>query len=240
MIQGFYTAASGLGSYQKKLDVISNNIANVGTTGYKSSYVNFKDNLYSEMLRPTDGEVLMRGTGVSVSSVNRIYTQGDIVQTGSKLDFAIEGNGYFAVSDGDRIMYTRDGSFINDGQYLVNKQGLYVLDSENRRIPAVSEDLDVYVDGSIGDTGTRLAVYDFSNCDGLVHVGGNCFEATELSGEADLIQPKSIKQGFLEYSNVNLGEEVISMIEAQREYQISSRVIKTIDEMEGNANNLRS
>lgn len=243
MIQGFYTAASGLDSHQKKLDVISNNIANSGTTGYKASSVSFKDNLYSEILRPTDGEALMRGSGVRVSAVNRDYSSGTIYETEGNLDFAIQGDGYFAVSDGDKIMYTRDGCFSisteSDGSYLVNKQGLYVLDSENRRISVDRDDFNIYIDGSIGDTGAFIAVYDFANKDGLYHAGGNCFETTAVSGEAVPVESKTVKQGFLEKSNVDFGQEMINMIEAQRAYQLSSRVVKTIDEMEGNANNLR-
>ena len=246
MMQGLYTSASSLGAQQKSIDTIANNIANVNTTGFKSTRVDFKEALYTQMFNTATGDKLEKGVGVLLAATNHNFNQASIKLTEQPLDFAIDSDGFFAVraSNGE-IRYTRDGSFAvspeQDGNYLVDSMGNYVLDSEYGKIKIEdAKTLAVASDGTIQESSQKIGVFGFPNNDGLQAVGGNGFIETVASGKAESITNTNIKQSYLEQSNVDLAEEMVRLIKAQRTYQLSSRAITMIDQMEGVANNLRA
>ncbi len=264
MIRSLWTAATGMKSQQLNIDTISNNLANVNTTGYKAQRLEFKDLLYETLKksnltdengRPVNLEV---GHGVMASATTRDFMKGSVVETHNTLDFAIDGEGFFVVSmpNGD-IKYTRDGSFKlsmdKDEGMLTTSDGYYILDEGDDEIKIDGELTDINVDelGNISakdkndkivDLG-RLKIVRFVNPEGLLSDGMNLFSATDASGEASLIDADKmdgrILQGYLEMSNVQVVEEMIKMITAQRAYETSSKTIQASDEMLQQANNLR-
>jgi flagellar basal-body rod protein FlgG len=251
MIQSLYTAASGLSGQQRRIDIIANNISNVNTTAYKSSSSVFKDTLYTTMENPEDtggGLNLQRGTGITLSATTLDHTQGNIRDTGGELDFAIDGEGFFKLLDlQGNAVYTRDGSFYRsiseDGEYLVNSQGCYVLDENDEKIslPENAEDISVSADGTLtaGDRTLKLGIYEFPNGSGLLSVGNNLFSESLSSGGPVAAEGFAIRQGALESSNVDLATELTKLMRAQRVFSLSSRALQTADNMEGLANNIR-
>jgi flagellar basal-body rod protein FlgG len=249
MIQSLYTAASGMREQQKNIDTIANNIANINTTGYKRSRANFKDAIYSTMLRPVDGGDdlnLQQGHGVLMGSVTKDLRGSHLIKTENALDFSIVGEGFFAVDNGEQILYTRDGSFKvsveGDNTYLVTAEGYYVLSSNQERIEVVGNvnDLAVDLDGNIEGQSVKIGVFNFSNASGLYEAGSNKYAVSESSGDAFLVENAQVQQYYLEGSNVDLTDELTAMIRAQRAYQAAARAISTADEMEGVANNIRT
>ncbi len=251
MMQSLLTAASGLSAQQQKIDIISNNIANVNTAAYKSTDARFQDTLYTAMENP-DAEApatnLEKGTGVALSSTTINFSQGSTLSTGNTLDLMIEGDAFFKLEKADgEYAYTKDGSFSlsaeDDGIYLVNSDGYYVLDENDERI-LVPEDADSFIvknDGSIvmGSAEAQLGIYEFDNTAGLTPAGGNMFTESVASGTAVAAEDYSIEQGTLEGSNVDLALELTNLMQAQRVFSLASKALQTADEMEGLANNLR-
>jgi len=249
MIQSLYTAASGMSAQQKNIDTIANNIANINTTGFKRSRANFQDAVYATLLRPVEGGEglnLQQGHGVLLSSITRDMSQAQLINTENVLDFAIAGEGFFAVDTGEEILYTRDGSFkvsVENGRnYLVTGEGYYVLDSNQQRIEIEGNIAELAVDaaGFINGGSVKIGVFNFPNAAGLYERGSNKYSVSEASGEAYLMENAEVKQYHLEASNVNLTDELAAMIKAQRMYQAAARAIATADEMEGIANNIRT
>lgn len=251
MIQSLYSAASGICNEQLRIDTIANNIANVNTTGYKSSRMDFKDAYYTTMNNPENsggGANLARGTGVVPASTNLKLTQGTVAETGKALDFAIKGEGFFSVRDsaGD-IRYTRNGSFAvsveADGNYLTADDGSYVLDKDGQKIkmPENGSAIAVADNGTITADGktVQLGIYEFPNPGGLSKTGDSRFAVTAASGAAAAATKSKIQQGALEGSNVDLSDEITSLIQAQRMFSLSCRALQTSDEMEGLANSIR-
>lgn len=255
MIQALHTAGLGMLGEQEYLDTTANNIANTNTYGYKKERLNFKDALYVNMLDASNGEStenLKKGTGVIPNSISKIFTQGPVIATERNLDVSLDDKDTFFVAegfDGEQV-YTRNGAFNvsaeEGGSFLVNSNGNYILDSDFNRIdigetPATQIVIDI--NGNVLDTDgeavAQLAVVTFPAPEELIHLGGNNFAATEASGEAEIAEGASVSQFYVEGSNVDLGEEMVNMIKAQRAYQLSSRVLRTADEMEGVANTLR-
>lgn len=262
MIRAMFTAATGMVAQQTTIDTIANNLANVNTTGFKKSRVNFQDLLY-ESVRPPGGETangntvpegVQLGHGVRPASVAKLFTPGPLIQTGNELDLAIEGDGFFQVllPDGT-VAYTRDGSFrrSEDGT-LLTVDGLPLEPSIS--IPQDALQISVSQNGtvSVREPGTQtlsqvgtLELVRFANAAGLdARLGRNLLLETEASGAPTTAVPGEdgvgfIAQGFLENSNVQTVEEIINMITAQRAYEASSRVIQTSDEMLQLANNVR-
>lgn len=259
MIRSLYTAASGMRVQQHKIDSIGNNIANVGTTGYKKSQPNFKENLYDtmEIRRNTEPVNLQVGNGVRIGSIQTHFRQGILEQTQNDLDVAIGGSGFFMVQDREgQPLYTRDGRFqISNmpgiGFRLENQEGYPVLNDQGRPIvfynETRAEDIEIKDDGSIyvqyanvdSTYYGQLGIRTFTNPEGLNRGGGAYFYATETSGPPEPHYDSKILQRYLEFSNVDLAEEMTDMIMAQRAYQLNSRVMQTADEMEKLANNLR-
>ena len=245
MIRSLWTAASGMQAQALNLDVISNNLANVGTTGFKKSRAEFQDLLY-ETLRPAgtpssqDSLVpagIQLGSGVRPSSVLKLFSQGELENTKNELDLAIEGDGFFQIilPSGEKA-YSRDGAFKLDNQgRIVNGDG-FALEPE---ITIPSDAVSI----SVGEVGT-IELSRFVNPSGLISMGKNLFitsEATgdEITGIAGENGLGVLSQGFLEISNVSVVDEMVNMITAQRAYEANSKSIQTADEMLAMANNVK-
>lgn len=264
MMRALWTASTGMVAQQLNVDNISNNLANVNTAGYKKSRIEFKDLLYETLEKETikDGQGkpvnLQVGHGVKSAATTKFFTTGNLEQTNNPYDVAIDGNGFFKVvsPDGEEL-YTKDGSFkvtIVDGSAkLVTSDG-YFVQGDSGDIDLGEDVKEVSIDelGKIwvtnGQDGEEtelggIGVYTFSNPAGLINVGSNCYKLTGASGDAiDSANDGSggkVLQGFLEYSNVQIVEEMVRLIQAQRAYEINSKSIQTSDEMLGMANNLR-
>jgi len=239
MRASFYTAATGAGAHQSKLDIIGNNMANINTDGYKSKSAVFSDLIYNNINEAQESQGLRSGTGTKVQGTDINYEKGNHVQTGNPLDFAITGQGYFAVQNPQtrETFYTRDGSFVMsqpsdfDGQTfdLVTKEGYYVLDSYDQpiQITDVNEDLD-------------LGVFTFPISNGMQSVENARFLPSAKNGQPQMItQESQLERGYVEASNVDLAKEMSKIIETQRAYQFSIKMIQTSDEIEGMINSLR-
>lgn len=245
----FYTGASGMRAFQEKLNVVSHNIANVNTNGYKARRAAFEDLLYSRINTNVEGEHLV-GHGVKQENIDQIMTQGGLDLTGHPLDFAITGDGFFCVEkDGERE-YTRNGAFTismeGNVPTLATNDGAYVLDKGGNRITIGKDATGAYDTSAIRE---KLAVYQFDNQWGLEARNGSRFVPSENSGEPRLLAQTTgtiatgakteVLQGYLEFSGVDLGNEMIEMIMAQRAFQINSRVLQTADAVADELNNLR-
>lgn len=255
-------AATGMLAQQMHVDVISNNIANMTTTGYKRQRPEFQDLMYQNKIRPgsTSSDVgtvvpsgIQLGLGVRPGSVYRIMEQGSLQITSNEYDVAINGRGYFQITlpNGDTA-YTRAGNFaINDQGNLVTSQG-YLL-QPNITIPEDATDVVINESGEVltkqpGVTAFanqgQIQLALFTNEGGLDAIGGNLFLETTASSSPTTGNPQdsgfgSIQQGVRENSNVNVVEEITNLITAQRAYEMNSKVIKASDEMMSTANQLR-
>ncbi len=245
MISAYFTATSGTLGYENKLDVTSNNLANANTTGYKSQRADFTELLYTNMQSGSKtAQNLQVGHGVKLSEATKELTQGNLQQTGEDLDYAISGEGFFALEDAaGNTVYTRSGNFSlsneNDTSYLVTTDGKFVLDADGEKIeiPIATSDSENSEDT---DEETILpGVYTFKNPYALNLASNGIFSANEVSGEGEAVEEPTIKQGFLEGSNVSVITQMQNMIESQRGFQLNARVIQTADEMEQMANSLR-
>jgi flagellar basal-body rod protein FlgG len=253
MIRALMTAASGMKAQQLEVDTIANNIANVNTTGFKKSDVSFRDMLYQTFREPgsltTANSMsptgLQIGSGTEVAGTSKQFRQGELVPTGAPFDMAISGEGFFRVLlPNGEFRYTRDGSFRLDGNgQLVNADG-HMLD------PAITIPQDA-IEVIIGDDGTvsvltspgeppqavtNISLFRFPNPTGLKAQGGNLFSETPSSGAVFSANPGldgtgTLRQGFLERSNVAIVDELVALILAQRNYEINSRAISVSDEM---------
>lgn len=251
MLRAFSTAATGMDAQQTMVDVIAHNLANVNTNGFKRSHVNFQDLLYLKM-RQADREVssgvtapsgLEVGSGVKTASVSRVFSPGEMQSTGNDLDMAIQGEGFFQVTlPNGELRYTRDGAFYKDADgYVVTANG-YQL-SPGITVPTDAVSVDIGADGTVTSQtpagvqviGT-IELYRFPNPAGLSAEGENLFRETEASGAAVSGQAGqegygSILSRYLEKSNVQMVNELVNLITAQRGYEINSRCIRTGDNM---------
>ena len=260
MIRALYTAASGMSAQQANLDTVANNLANSATAGFRSRKMQFEDMIYQNLIVPgsaasaqTVSAGLQIGLGTRSAATEVIMTQGDFNQTGNTLDMAIQGSGFFQVTlpDGGTA-YTRAGSF------HLNNQGTMVTTDGNPMIPAItipsnatSVTISTYgvVTATIpGQTaGTQLGTIQlatFANPGGLNSVGSNLFLPTGSSGNAITDAPGgssgmgTIQQGYLENSNVDVVQEFVNMIVAQRAYESNSKVVHVADDMYSQINNM--
>ena len=261
MIRAMRTAASGMYAQKLNVDNITNNLANVNTTGFKKSKIEFQDVLYQvlRMAGATSQEgawvpvELQIGYGSRAVASQRIFTQGDLTQTNSPLDVAIDGDGFIQIDLPDGTQgYTRDGALkISSEGEIVTSDG-YLLSSAIT-IPSEAEDISIGVDGTVsvlnaGDTEVsdvgQMMLVKFLNPAGLSSIGRNLYVQTTASGDpvegvAGQEGLGQIRQGFLELSNVETVEEMVNLIIAQRAYEINSKAIQTSDEMNQIANNLK-
>lgn len=253
MIRSLWIAKTGLDAQQMNIDVVSNNLANVSTTGFKRSRAVFEDLLYQTLRQPgakssQQSEIpsgLQLGTGVRPVATVRIFTQGNLTQTGNPLDLAINGNGFFQITLPDgTTAYTRDGSFqINSQGQVVTASGYTVAPAIT--IPANTLSITISADGivSVQQAGNpapvqvgQLQLASFINPTGLQSMGENLYLETAASGAPSTNTPGTnglgvLNQGYLETSNVNVSEELVKMIEAQRAFELNSRAITASDQM---------
>ncbi len=250
MNKAFYTGASGLRAYQTSINIIGHNITNSATTGYKATVPEFRELVYTNMDANKNRELtepgkIKEGHGVKMSNDDMIFTQGSFQQTDYALDFAIAGDGLFAVMNDDTsIEYTRNGSFDisieGDAAYLVLSDGRYVMDQNYQRIALGREPGTNVID--IQNVKQRLGVFTFDNPNGLVRTNGGCFIESYNSGEPQnaAFGTYEIHQSSLERSNVELSQEMVNLIIVQRSYSFAARVVTTSDEIEQVINSLRS
>ncbi len=255
MLKAFSTAATGMNAQQMMVDVTANNLANINTTGFKRSQINFQDLLYVKMSQPgaevASGMIspsgLEIGSGVRAASTVKVFTMGELINTGNPLDIAITGDGFLQVSMPDgTTKYTRDGSLQKDpnGQ-LVTTTGYPIEPAIT--ISADATDVTIAPDGGVNVTtssGTttvgNIQLAQFPNPSGLSSEGDNLLAETEASGSPTTGTPGdagfgAIQARMLEKSNVQMVTELVNLITAQRAYEVNSRAIKAGDEMLRNA-----
>jgi flagellar basal-body rod protein FlgG len=253
MMRALWIAKTGMDAMQTNLDVISNNLANVNTNGFKETRPIFQDLLYQTLRQPgaatsaqTDVPVgVQYGTGVRPAATERIFTQGNLQSTDNPFDMAINGQGFFQVDMPDgTIAYTRDGDFqVNNQGVLVTTDGYHV--AGNITVPTGAQSFNVSKDGIVTATlsgqttpsqiGT-IQLANFINPAGLESLGNNLYQETSASGTPQVSTPGLngvglLNQNYVETSNVNITEELINMIQAQRSYEINSRSISAADDM---------
>jgi flagellar basal-body rod protein FlgG len=242
-----------MNAQQAQMDVISNNLANVSTNGFKGSRAVFEDLMYQTLRQPganstQDTQIpsgSQVGTGVQQVATERLYTQGNLTQTGNSKDLAINGNGFFQVQMPDgTLAYTRDGEF------QVDQQGRLVTTSGFPLVPAITlpqnaTSLTIGQDGTVSITQGNsqntvnigsIQLATFINPAGLDSIGQNLTQETQSSGAPNVGQPSlngigSLQQGFVETSNVNVVQELVNMIQTQRSYEINSKAVSTSDQM---------
>jgi flagellar basal-body rod protein FlgG len=253
MNQALWIAKTGLDAQQTRMSVISNNLANVNTTGFKQDRAVFEDLLYQTVRQPgaqssTNTQLpsgLMIGTGVRTVATEKLHTQGNIIQTGNSLDMAINGRGFFQVlmPDGS-ISYTRDGTFQLDSDGQVVMSNGYPLEP-SITVPQDTLSITIGSDGTVsilqsGQTAPtvvgNIELADFVNPTGLQPIGENLFKesgasGTPVTGTPGLTGLGTVIGGALETSNVNVVTELINMIETQRAYEMNSKAISTSDQM---------
>ena len=260
MIRALYTAASGMTAQQTNIDNVAHNLSNVNTTGFKKARVEFEDLVYQEIRgagasasATTEAPVgLELGLGTRAVATARNFSAGNLRSTGAPLDLAIQGDGFFKVSlPNGTTAYTRAGTLHLDSQGAIVTAEGYPLDPQVS-VPTNATSISVSKDGIVSATipgqsasqqlGT-LEIATFPNQGGLRPLGGNLFEPTTASGEAESGAPGTeargtLAQGFVEDSNVSVVEEMVNMIIGQRAYEANSRVVKAADEMLSQVNNL--
>lgn len=261
MFRALYTAASGMNAQQLSLENIANNLANANTTGFRSRRLQFEDLMYQNVVVPGSAMTqqttipagLQLGLGTRSASSEVIDTPGNITSTGNQLDVAIQGNGYFQVlTPTGQLAYTRDGSFhLNQQRQIVTSDGNPIQPAIT--IPANALSVSIGQDGTVSVTepnqpqaaqvgSIQLAL--FPNPGGLLGIGGNLFVPTTASGEPLVGAPGSaeglgsLQQGMVEESNVNVVDQFIEMILAQRSYEANSKVVQAADQMLQDLNNL--
>jgi flagellar basal-body rod protein FlgG len=260
MIRALMTAASGMKAQQMQVDSIANNIANANTSAYKKTELSFRAlfyQTYREPGAPTSASQraptgLQIGSGTEVSGSSKIWEQGDLQPSSGTFDLAIQGEGFFKVKlPSGEFRYTRDGSFHKDNAGTIVSTEGYILDGA----PTIGTDV---ITAIIGDDGTistataeggtlsnagQIQLWRFPNPAGLKAQGDNLFSESGSSGTAQAAQPGLtgsgiIKQGYKEASNVQVVDELVALIVAQRSYEVNSRAIKASDEMLQQVNNM--
>ena len=261
MMRALWTASTGMAAQSLNVDVISNNIANVNTNGFKRGRAAFQDLMYQQVKAP-GSEASSAGTqlptgiqvglGVRTAGVASIFSEGSFQQTDNPLDLTIQGRGFFQIqmANGDTA-YTRAGSFsIDSTGQIVTHNGDLVQPAIT--VPADAQTIQVSQDGTVsavqpGGIQTvlgQIQIADFINPGGLTHLGSNLFQTSNASGEPVIGNPSenglgSIGQGMLEMSNVSMVEEMVNLIAGQRAYEMNSKAIQAADEMLQTANNVR-
>ncbi len=261
MLRALWTAATGMRAQQLHIDVIANNLANVDTVGFKRTRIDFQDLMY-QTLRPPGADSttttkiptgIQVGLGVRPAALEKIFLQGNFKQTGNPLDIAIEGKGFFRIQlPNGEIAYTRAGAFKLDDQGRIVTSDGYPLDPIIT-IPQNAIDISIGEDGTVSvlqpgaTTYTQvgqITLVDFPNPAGLRAIGRNLFKETDTSGAPIEGTPGqdqfgTLAQGYIEASNVDVVEEMVNLIIAQRAYEANSRAIQTGDDMLRVANELK-
>ncbi len=234
MFSSFYTAASGMDAQLKKVEILSQNLANANTITYKQQRINFQELMYQKL-----GDI-QEGTGVKLGQTERVFKTGAMQRTDNPLDVAIQGNGFFKVETPEgKILYTRDGRLAVENGELVVKD----LGKLNIKVPSDVSNVTVEEDGTViaykGKDKVELGkikLYDFINPNGLKIVGKNAFEATSEAGKPFEIEPKKdgnaiILAGFIEKSNVNIINQMMEIVASQRNYELVSKSVESADQI---------
>jgi len=258
MLNSLYIGATGMQAQQLNVDAIANNLANVNTTGYKKSRISFEDLLYrtaspNAAANNSEGLPVALGLGTFVASNAKSFLGGELKQTESPLDLAIQGNGFFEVNlpDGSSA-YTRHGSFRVTSDGMLGTEAGYPL-KQQIHVPADATNLVIDATGKVTATMPnetkpvelgQIELTTFPNPQGLDALGGNLYSSTQISGQARVTKPGedgcgTLVQGYLESSNVKLAEEMVNLVLAQRAYELNAKIIQTSDEMLSISNNLR-
>lgn len=259
MLRALYSSATGMNSQQLNLDVTANNLANVNTTGFKKTKIEFQDLVYQTdqvagaeqdggTQEPTGIQI---GHGTQLASTAKVFTTGELTRTDEDLDVAIHGNGFFEVQLPDgTLAYTRDGAFKMDNTGQITTSQGYLVQSGFQPIAQNHTDINIAPDGTVtvglpdGQESFNVQLVRFQNPSGLRSVGGNLYTETEASGVPEPGEPATngfgtLQQRYLEMSNVKVVEEMVNLIVAQRAYEVSAKSIQAADEMLQMANNLR-
>lgn len=234
----FYSSGVNAAAQQEKLNVIANNMANMSTVGFKKGNTVFTDLYYQNIRPPADNEdtTVKSGSGVKIQQVTNDYTTAGLMETGGTLDYALSGEGFFAIQNttNNTISYTRDGSFYSsqaaDGKFYMMHaaSGGRVLDSRGNPIEITD-----------GATTFDIGVYNFNNYEGLISNGNNTYSADIKSGTPYIETKTKAEQGKLEMSNVDLSEEMSKMIVAQRAYSMNLKMLQVSDEIVQEVNKFR-
>ena len=261
MIRSLYTAATGMNAQDTNVSVIANNLANVNTVGFKRSRPEFQDLLYQNLrlvgtLSPNGQQVptgAQLGMGTKTAAIQKIFLQGDFSQTQNPLDIAIQGKGFFQITQPDgTTAFTRAGSFkLDNTGRMVTADGLAMQPAIT--IPNNALSISIGPQGSVAVTQPgspaptvlgNIQLASFQNPAGLQSIGFNLFTQSDASGQPQIGNPQSIdlgstQQGFLELSNVSVVEEMVNLISAQRAYEVNSKTVQTADEMLQISNNMK-
>jgi flagellar basal-body rod protein FlgG len=257
MIDSLYIGATGLNAQQLAVDTVANNLANVNTTGFKRTRVNFEDVMYREARKAdgvpgSEGNTLRVGSGVAVSGTQKVFTTGELKKTDNAFDIAIRGDGFLeAVTADGKPVFTRTG------RLTVNKDGLLATAEGHALKPTIAVPTDAksiaigadgivmaqYADGRSDELG-QIELAQFGNPGGLQPLGENLYAAAETSGDANFGKPGeegrgTLAQGYLEASNVKLIDEMVGLMVAQRAYEVSAKLVQVSDELMSMSNNLR-
>lgn len=248
MIRSLFSGVSGIRNHQIRMDALSNNISNVNTSGFKAGRANFQDGL-NQLLRGggASRNPMQAGTGITTASIGNKMEQGPLQNTGRTLDIAIQGVGFFKVTDGTNNFYTRDGAFFVDATgNVVNSLGYNLLDDSGTEINLGTNaiaTLNISPQGVISGTDidgaditdAQIGIYTFPNPEGMRKAGNSLYSADEdITGTENATTPGAggagtVESGYLEMSNTDLSEEFTTMITTQRGYQASSRIITVSD-----------
>ena len=261
MIRSLYTASTGMNAQDTNVSVIANNLANVNTVGFKRSRPEFQDLLYQNLrlvgtLSPNGQQVptgAQLGMGTKTAAIQKIFLQGDFSQTQNPLDIAIQGKGFFQITQPDgTTAFTRAGSFkLDNTGRMVTADGLAMQPAIT--IPNNALSISIGPQGSVAVTQPgspaptvlgNIQLASFQNPAGLQSIGFNLFTQSDASGQPQIGNPQSIdlgstQQGFLELSNVSVVEEMVNLIAAQRAYEVNSKTVQTADEMLQISNNMK-
>lgn len=238
----FYTATTGAQQQQQRMNVNSNNIANINTYGFKAGKPTFASLMYGN-LEAIDGNQMPRGTGARMIMADTDFSGGSLYQTGRTHDYGIVGGGFFALQapQGGDVYYSRSGSFTAAGYQRPNAAGemeqVYMLSDGAGRFVLDANQQPIEL-GTSGDL-PPIGLFDFANNNGMRPVGNNLFVPVDKNGPVGLVENPNIQQGFLESSNADLANELTKVIEAQHSYSYALKMIQTSDEVESTINGLR-
>jgi flagellar basal-body rod protein FlgG len=243
MLEGLYAAAAGMSAQQQQMDAIGNDLANASTTGYKSERVGFRDLLYSQVEEA--GTATTSGDGAAAQMIGRDQVQGAVEETGNPLDLAVQGEGYFQVKRADGSTgLTRDGALsIDSTGELTTADGSRLEPPVKLPRGATASEISIASDGTVlagGHPAGKIALVSVPAPDKLLADGTGQFSVTKASGAASPAHDCTLRQGALEGSNVNVAQEMTTMMTTQRSYQMASSAIQTQDQMMSIANQLRS
>lgn len=253
MLNSLYIGATGMQAQQQNVDTIANNLANVNTTGYKKGRVSFSDAFYKMSATSAMGDGRLTGLGTQVRGTTKSFVAGDIKQTGGTLDVAIRGNGFLEVQMPDgSTAYTRHGALQLTKDGLLGTSGGYAL-KQQIRIPVDATQTVIDATGKVSvqlpngrdlvEVG-QLELANFANSETLDPIGDNLYASSQRSAQIVVVKPGeqgtgTLAQGYLEASNVQLAEEMVNLVLAQRAYELNAKIIQTSDEMLSISNNLR-